>query len=125
MKNKKYKTLIAATVITGVLGSCMGCNTNTGEYSSSGRDSVESSVFSSFEEEKKWNTIGEGDQLIERPLIDDEEREEFLRDLNFSRGFGVSAFHANTSGGRTQSGRRGSVERGAVGLHEISDGRGV
>ena len=99
MKNKKYKTLIAATVITGVLGSCMGCNTNTGEYSSSGRDSVESSVFSSFEEEKKWNTIGEGDQLIERPLIDDEEREEFLRDLNFSRGFGVSAFHANTSGG--------------------------
>ena len=99
MKNKKYKTLIAATVITGVLGSCMGCNTNTGEYSSSGRDSVESSVFSSLEEEKKWNTIGEGDQLIERPLIDDEEREEFLRDLNFSRGFGVSAFHANTSGG--------------------------
>ena len=84
MKNKQYKTLIAATGITGVLGRCMGCKTKPGEYSSSGRDSVESSVFSSFEEEKKWNTIGEGDQLIERPLIDDEEREEFLRDLNFS-----------------------------------------
>ena len=45
----------------------------------------ESSVFSSFEEEKKWNTIGEGDQLIERPLIDDEERYENIDLVSGSR----------------------------------------
>ena len=37
--------------------------------------------------------------LVERPRADDGERYELLTDLNFSRGFAVTQFHSNDSGG--------------------------
>lgn len=48
---------------------------------------------------EEWQKIGQDDQLIERPLVNNETTQEMLRDLNFSRGLDVSKFHSNTSGG--------------------------
>jgi len=49
--------------------------------------------------EKTWNNLGQDDNLIERPQSTTSDKYELLKDLNFSRGFSVSAFHANTSQG--------------------------
>jgi hypothetical protein len=49
--------------------------------------------------DKKWDTINQEDNLIERPQSTTNNKYELLKDLNFSRGFSVSAFHANTSHG--------------------------
>lgn len=46
----------------------------------------------------KWNEVKEG-QLLERPKINEDGVEEILGDLNFSRGFSVTLFHANSSNG--------------------------
>ncbi len=45
-----------------------------------------------------WETVTEG-QLIERPKVNDKGFVELLGDLNFSRGFSVTLFHANSSNG--------------------------
>ncbi len=45
-----------------------------------------------------WDTVTEG-QLLERPQVNGGGTVELLRDLNFSRGFSVTLFHANSSNG--------------------------
>ncbi len=45
-----------------------------------------------------WDEITEG-QLIERPKVNDNGVVELLGDLNFSKGFAVTLFHANSSNG--------------------------
>lgn len=45
-----------------------------------------------------WDDVHEG-QLIERPMVDENGVVEILGDLNFSRGFAVTLFHANSSNG--------------------------
>ncbi len=46
-----------------------------------------------------WDTTTSG-QMIERPKIEGESVTELLTDLNFSRGFSVTVFHANSSNGQ-------------------------
>ena len=48
--------------------------------------------------DKTWETATEG-QLIERPMVNENGFVELLDDLNFSRGFSVTLFHANSSNG--------------------------
>ncbi len=45
-----------------------------------------------------WETVTEG-QLLERPKVNENGVVELLSDLNFSRGFSVTLFHANSSNG--------------------------
>ena len=45
-----------------------------------------------------WEAVTEG-QLLERPKFDEDGTVELLDDLNFSRGFSVTLFHANSSNG--------------------------
>ena len=45
-----------------------------------------------------WDTVTEG-QLIERPRVNEGGIVELLGDLNFSKGFSVTLFHANSSNG--------------------------
>lgn len=48
--------------------------------------------------EPVWDGVTEG-QLVERPRVDENGSVELLGDLNFSRGFSVTLFHANSSNG--------------------------
>ncbi len=45
-----------------------------------------------------WDTVTSG-QLLERPVVNENGVTELLRDMNFSRGFSVTLFHANSSNG--------------------------
>ena len=45
-----------------------------------------------------WDAVTEG-QFVERPKVENAGVEELLGDLNFSRGFSVTLFHANSSNG--------------------------
>lgn len=45
-----------------------------------------------------WETVKDG-KLIERPRVNEDGVVELLGDLNFSRGFSVTLFHANSSNG--------------------------
>ena len=49
-------------------------------------------------DDSTWETVTEG-QLLERPTVNDNGVVELLNDLNFSRGFSVTLFHANSSNG--------------------------
>ena len=87
MKNNFIRAV--AITLTMAIGVSMfsGCNIFNGDSGSTTPTT-----------DPTWETVTEG-QLLERPKVDDEGRVELLSDLNFSKGFSVTLFHANSSNG--------------------------
>lgn len=77
----------------------------TGVIMFSGCDIIDSILGTTTTTTKKpditlpsWDTVTDG-QLLERPKVNENGVVELLGDLNFSRGFSVTLFHANSSNG--------------------------
>ena len=87
MKNKTIRAIaLALTVTTGVI-MFNGC------------EIFGTTTTTTTRIEPTWDTVQEG-QLLERPMVNENGVVELLDDLNFSRGFAVTLFHANSSNGQ-------------------------
>jgi len=97
MRNNLIRAI--AVVLTMALGVIMfsGCDIMDG-MSGTTPTEPESTVPAPTDPGPAWDLVTEG-QLVERPKVNENGIEELLRDLNFSRGFSVTLFHANSSNG--------------------------
>ncbi len=88
MKNNLIKAVaLILTIATGVI-MVSGCDINDGVLETPTTERPDLT----------WETTTEG-QLMERPKIEEGGVVELLEDLNFSKGFDVTLFHANSSNG--------------------------
>lgn len=89
MKNNVIKAI--AIVLVMVIGVIMlsSCDIILGSSTTTTTTTIPEPV---------WNAVTEG-QFVERPKVDENGCVELLTDLNFSRGFNVTLFHANSSNG--------------------------
>ena len=92
----KLAKKVAVTVLTASLSLSVGCGTAENKKISASEQVGSSTVILP---EPSWDTVKEG-KLIGRPVSESDAKKELLEDLNFSRGFGVTLFHANTSNGK-------------------------
>ena len=93
MRNNFIKAVALIIVMaTGVImfGSCDIIDETT--------TSNTTSTSISEEQGPKWDEVVEG-KLVERPKVNENGVVELLGDLNFSKGFAVTLFHANSSNG--------------------------
>jgi hypothetical protein len=118
---KVSKTLmrrVACCMISGLIAlACISCSSATGstsevsfdsssEAASTGEESVEQSESSSqietppAQELEAWQkqTYDSVDKIIQRPQVNNENRVEILKDLNFSGGFSVGGINAKLEG---------------------------
>lgn len=103
MKNNMIKTV--ALVLVMVIGVSMfsGCDIIGGLPSTDNTPSTPDTpdtpnIPDDSASNPTWSTITSG-QLLERPKVESKKVVELLDDLNFSRGFSVTLFHANSSNG--------------------------
>jgi hypothetical protein len=72
---------------------------DSGSLDSESLDSESLDSESAVVVEPTWDTVTEG-TFLTRPKVETESVKELLSDLNFSKGFAVTLFHANSSNGQ-------------------------
>ena len=93
------KTIIALLALALVTGA-IGCGQTKGDDKSQTDQTEQTEQTDKTDQtEQTWETPTEG-KLMERPMVVNENKRELLNDLNFSKGFNVTLFHANSSNGK-------------------------
>lgn len=99
MGKKTAKKIACAAMGLIAALSCFACDNQGGNMDNNGALDPNPGGPSIIIPTETWDTKTEG-RVLTRPQVKNESVKELLRDLNFSQGFNVTLFHANSSNGQ-------------------------